>query len=196
MPLKTGYSWTFKVSTADTITMKTQTVGAEEMVGGAGPHSATMAFKMVTSKNNGMDETISWQGIVGTKVVRYREHSFSATTGQLELEEYWDPPKLRVDETPANTMPDARWLEIYSETKIPVNGVMTKTEQRDSWKVIGIESITVPAQTFSAALHLQKVSATSSNVKEYWFVPGVGKVKETGQSGVDQEELVSYMVTP
>jgi hypothetical protein len=50
--------------------------------------------------------------------------------------------------------------------------------------------VTVPAGTFHALI-LQK--AGSSVAKTYWFVRGVGKVKETGGQ---TEELVEYHVVP
>ena len=37
------------------------------------------------------------------------------------------------------------------------------------------------------------MKAGGSNLKTYWYVPGVGKVKETGGQ---TEELVSYEVAP
>jgi hypothetical protein len=52
--------------------------------------------------------------------------------------------------------------------------------------------VTVPAGTFTA-VYLQKVSATGGSAKTYWYVPGVGKVKE---SGGQLEELVSYSLVP
>ena len=50
--------------------------------------------------------------------------------------------------------------------------------------------VTVPAGTFDAVV-LIKSTATGS--KTYWYVPGVGKVKETGGQ---TEELVSFDVDP
>jgi hypothetical protein len=53
-----------------------------------------------------------------------------------------------------------------------------------------MESVTVPAGTFEA-LVLRKVSGASdgANEKHYWYVPGVGKVKETGSQ---TEELTEF----
>ncbi|MES1165287.1 MAG: hypothetical protein ABUR63_06005 [Verrucomicrobiota bacterium] len=194
LPLKEGNKWTYRVTDSKgTVTMKTQTVMAQETVGGTGPNKAVMAFKLITQKHEGMssvDETDSWQAKVGDTVVRYRELSYHATTGLLEQEEYWDPPKLRVDQSAARVVESASWLEVYLETKSPVGGVASTAEQHDLWTVVyPSQSVTVPAGTFNA-LVLQKVAGT---VKNYWFVPGVGKVKETGDQS---EELASFQVTP
>lgn len=195
LPIKEGNSWTYRVTDgAGVTTMKTQTVMAKELVGGTGPHKDVMAWKMVTKKHMGMattvDETDSWQALVGTQVVRYRELAYHATTGAVEQEEYWQPPKLRVDEDPARMKMGVEWLEIYQETKLPVSGTAATAEQRDLWTVESAsQSITLAGQTFNA-LVLRKIAGTT---KDYWFVPGVGKVKETGDQ---TEELMSYQVTP
>src|SRR5687767_1332160 len=99
LPIKTGNSWTYLVTDESGIpTPKTQTVMQQEPVGGTGPNATVTAFRFVTRKGTDlMDETVSWQARVGTRVVRYREQAFMATAPHaLELEEYWQPSKLRV----------------------------------------------------------------------------------------------------
>jgi hypothetical protein len=189
LPWAEGNSWTYDVTDAMGVkTQKVTTVGAAEPVGGSGPNAALMAFKIVTEKGV-MDETISWQGVVGDKVVRYREQAFGATSGMLSLEEHWDPYKLHVDGSAERTAAGVSWLEIYEETKI-TNGSPITAEARDRWTVISAsERVEVPAGTFDAVV-LQKVGGSS---KTYWYVRGVGKVKETGGQ---TEELVDYTVAP
>jgi len=53
------------------------------------------------------------------------------------------------------------------------------------------QTVTVPAGTFDNAIVLARTSDGSE--KFYWFVAGVGKVKEEGGQ---TEELVSYQVNP
>ena len=61
----------------------------------------------------------------------------------------------------------------------------------DYWSVDAAKvPVTVPAGSFEAVV-LIKSTATGS--KTYWYVPGVGKVKETGGQ---TEELVSFDVEP
>lgn len=187
-PLATGNSWTFRVTEAGVVTMKTQTIGALEMVGGSGPNKDKMAYRAVTEKDDGGDETVSWQAEVDGKIVRYREQSFMASTGDLELEEHWDPYKLRVDATEARLMTGVMWTETYSETKLPVGMAPATATESDTWRVIATsESVTVPAGTFDALV----IEKTGGTPKRYWFVRGVGKVKETG---TQTEELQSYEV--
>ena len=192
LPWKTGNSWTYRVTSSSSSSTKVTTIGAEEPVGGDGPNSAVMANKVVTKKGDtGTDQSISWQADVGDKVIRYREQSFSASTGALELDEHWSPYKLHVDDSSAHLVLNASWLETYDETKLPTGVQPATSQQRDRWSVIAIgDKITVPAGTFYAVV-FQKIGGNSS--KTYWYVPGVGKVKE---SGGQLEELVSWQVAP
>ena len=152
-------------------------------------NASVMAYRVTSDK--GDDITISWQATVGNKVVRYREQAFHLATGDLELEEHWDPYKLRVDWTAEHLQEDVPWVEDYDETKLPVGATPTTTSVTDTWTVLSLsERVTVPAGDFDA-IKISKVSATSS--KLYWFVPGVGKVKETGGQ---VEALQSYAVAP
>jgi hypothetical protein len=184
MPWAVGNSWTYRVTDKDDgRSTKVTTIEAEERVGGKGPHKDEMAFKVVTKKGES-DQTISWQLEIGDKVVRYREQSFGAKSGELQLEEHWDPYKLHVDGTAAHRKAGATWLEVYEETKLPVDAASSTRWTVDSPD----EVVSVPAGTFHAIV-FQK--AGGGSLKTYWYVPGVGKVKETGSQ---TEELVSYEV--
>jgi hypothetical protein len=125
----------------------------------------------------------------GDRVLRYREQSFHESTGELELEEHWDPYKLHFDGTEEHTAEGASWLETYGETKIETDKPAETAETRDRWSVDSpSEEVTVEAGTFRAVV-VQK--ASGSGLKTYWYVRGVGKVKETGGQ---TEELVDYEV--
>lgn len=190
MPWKEGNRWTYRVLSNGVETTKVVTIGAQEPVGGTGPNSEKIAFKVVTTKG-ASDRTESWRAVLGQRVVRYRELSFSATTQQVNVEEHWDPYKIYVDGSDERIAEGASWVEEYQETKQPVGLAATTLTKRDRWTVDSPrEEVTVPAGTFQAIV-LQKAGGTS--IKTYWFVPGVGKVKETGGQ---TEELVSYEVSP
>jgi hypothetical protein len=190
LPFKEGNSWTYKVTGDGEVSSKVTTIGAAEAVSGTGPHATATAFKVVTKKG-ATDQTLSWQAMDGDRVVRYREQAFHEGTGELEEEEHWDPAKLHIDGSAAHTVAGASWLESYQETKLPVGKVASTETARDRWTVDAIDQlITVPAGTFRAIVFIK---AGGSNVKTYWYVPGVGKVKETGGQ---TEELVSYTLVP
>ena len=187
LPLQSGNRWTFRVTDGAVVTTKTQTIGDLELVGGSGPNADAMAYRVTTEKGDGADETVSWQAAVDDKIVRYREQAFTAD-GALDLEEHWDPYKLRLDMTEQRLATGASYVERYDETKERSAGPVTTSEESDEWRVIAREErVEVPAGSFRA-LVLEKVSVNGS-VKRYWFVRGVGKVKETG---TQSEELLDY----
>jgi hypothetical protein len=191
LPWKVGNSWTYRVTDGSEVGTKVTTIGELEAVGGTGPNADKMANKVVTKKKDGTDQTISWQASTGDMVVRYREQAFHALTGLLEEEEHWDPFKLHIDGSPDHRIAYATWLEIYQETKLPVDAQPSMHEARDRWSVLSVdEEVTVPAGTFHAIVFQKAGSSTS---KSYWYVPGLGKVKETGGQ---IEELVTSQLMP
>jgi hypothetical protein len=198
LPWKEGNRWTYRVTDDTGVTTKVTTIQALEPVG-LGPHMEVMAYKVETKKQDGMDTTISWQAPVGDVVVRYREQSYALSTGMLELEEYWDPSKLHIDGSDEHTKAGAKWVQQYTETKVPVtDGVLgspSPAQTADAWQVLDAAedrvAVTVPAGTFDDPIIFQK--AGGSSLKTYWYVRGIGKVKETGGQ---TEELVSYELAP
>lgn len=195
LPWATGNTWTYQVTQDGIVSEKVTTIGDEIEVGGAGPNADRVAFHVITTKGtNGNDKTESWQGPADDeplRIVRYREQSFSASTGDLTLDEYWDPPKIHIDGSAERTVAGASWLETYMETKLEVGLPPVTHEARDRWTVLADDvTLTVPAGTFENVIHLSK-SGASATAKEYWYVRGVGKLKETG---TQTEELVDYEV--
>lgn len=192
LPWAVGNSWTYRVTEDGEVSDKVTTIGELEPVGGDGPSAEVEAYKVVTSKKNSSDHTDSWQAADGDRVLRYREQSFSASTGDLELDEYWEPYKLHVDWSAEHLVEGASWLEEYEETKLPVGDTESRSTRRDRWELESLaESVTVPAGTFDNAVVFRKIG--SGSLKVYWYVPGVGKVKETGGQ---TEELMDYELAP
>jgi len=192
LPWVTGNTWTYRVTQDGVVSEKTTTVGELQEVGGMGPNAALMAYHIVTAKGvDGTDRTESWQAPHPDnpdRIVRYREQSFGAVTGALQQEEHWDPEKLHIDGSPDRTVAGATWLERYDETKLPVGLTMTTHAVSERWTVLADdETLEVPAGTFEHVIHFRK--AGSSTTKEYWYLHGVGKLKETGGQ---TEELVDY----
>lgn len=192
LPWKVGNKWTYKVTEDGMVSQKVTTIEALEAVGGTGPNAAKMANKVVTKKGV-MDQTISWQAPDGDKIVRFREQSYAASTGKLELEEHWDPYKIHIDgsaEALKKTSSSMLRVVEYKETKLPVNGTPVTQDTTDIWQTLTeCETVTVPAGTYKAV----KFSKTGGDTKFYWYVPGVGKVKETGGQ---TEELQSFEAAP
>jgi hypothetical protein len=192
LPWDVGNSWTYQVTKDGVTTIKTTTVGELEEVGGMGPNAGLMAYFVVTAKgSDSMDRTESWQAPDPEnplRIVRFRERAFGAMTGQLELEEHWDPAKLHVDGAAERTAAGASWLEDYEETKLSPGLSPTTHAVRDRWTVIADdETVEVPAGTFENVIHFRKSGGSSA--KEYWYARGVGKLKETGSQ---LEELTAF----
>jgi len=80
------------------------------------------------------------------------------------------------------------WIDAYTEFKLPVGQQASPGAQtHDQWIVLSAdEAVDVPKGHFAHAVHLQK---TGGSTKEYWYVRGVGKVRETGGQ---TEELIDY----
>jgi hypothetical protein len=192
LPWAVGNNWTYEVTKDGVTSLKTTTIGELEAVGGESPNADVMAYHVTTAKGaDRSDHTESWQTPLADnpdRIVRYREQSFNATSGDLEAEEYWDPEKLHIDGTAEHTVKDASWLESYAETKRPVGLSPTTHDVRERWTVLDDdETLEVPAGTFEHTIHFQKVGSSSS--KQYWYLRGVGKLKETGSQ---TEELKEY----
>jgi hypothetical protein len=183
LPWVVGNKWTYQVTKDGEVALKTTTIGPLEEVGGDGPNVGVMAYHVTTAKGTDLnDHTESWQAPSpddDQRIVRYREQSFDASSGKLELEEYWDPEKLHIDGSAEHTATGASWLESYSETKLEVGIAPTTHEVHERWTVIDDdETVEVPAGTFEHVIHFQKVGGSST--KNYWYLRGLGKVKETG----------------
>jgi hypothetical protein len=189
LPWKVGNKWTYKVTEDGMPSIKVTTIESAEVVGGSGPNAAKMAFKVVTKKGTN-DQTISWQGPEGGKVLRYREQSFGAMSTKLELEEHWDPYKLHIDGTEPHMTLGTTWVETYRETKLPTGGQAATANAMDAWRVLSeCETVQVLDKSYNA-FHVTK---QGGDLKNYWYVPGVGKVKETGGQ---TEELQSFEPAP
>ena len=189
MPLDEGASWTYRVTDVGdgTVTTKTQSVEAFEDIGGM--KAGIMAFRLRREKDNGY--TLSWQEDTGDAVVRHREESYDATDA-MESEDWFDPGKLRIDESEGHTALDATFADDYTETTIDHTnaGEMTMTTKAETWVVQAVDDeVDVPAGTFTC-LKLFRSNDGTGVAKTYWFARGVGKVKESGGSQI--EELSDY----
>lgn len=194
LPWAVGNRWTYQVTQDGAVSIKTTTVGDLEPIGGEGPNAELTAYHVITAKGTDQkDRTESWQAPSADeplRILRYRERSYDATSGNLELEEHWAPAKLHIDGTEEHTAADASWLETYQETKLPVGLTATTHEVHERWTVLESDAtLEVPAGTFEHVIHLQKVGGSST--KEYWYARGVGKLKETGSQ---TEELTEYQL--
>jgi hypothetical protein len=194
LPFATGNTWRYLVTEDGAVTEKTTVVGDLGSVGGDGPHADAPAFHVVTNKGAHLeDRTESWQAPASDapeRIVRFREQAFGARTGELQLEEYWDPPRIHIDGTSERTFTGSTWNETYEETKLEVGRTALRHMVTEIWTVISDdETVSVPAGEFEHAIHLRKT--TNGKSKDYWYLRGVGKLKEVG---TQTEELTDYTI--
>ena len=189
LPLAPGNTWTYLVKKQGEESTKVLRVESEEEIGGEGPSSGVVAFKISATKDDKPD-AVTFEALEGKRVVRYLEREISGKTGDVKSEQSWDPPRLQVDGSSAHTVAGASWVETYAETKVE-DGNDETSEESDTWSVDAVDEIvTVPAGTFKA-LVLRRQGG--GKAKTLWFVKGVGKVKEDGD---ELEELIDYEVAP
>lgn len=188
LPLEVGASWTYWITEPAGTSLKTSTVEAREDVGGS--KAGTVALRVRTEKPDGI--TVSWQEVLENAVIRHREQTFDLAS-TLIADEFYDPHKLRVDESCAHLADGAVWVERYTERTFDAVSRTTSTGSRsEQWSVVASrESVTVPGGTFDC-LHVRRltVSGTSGKEKRYWFARGVGKVKELSDRRT--EELTAW----
>jgi hypothetical protein len=112
----------------------------------------------------------------------------------MSEEDYYEPYKLRIDDSDMDKAPGDSYDESYTEDiqTFGTNANTTSNDKTDHWVVESLStSVTTPAGTFDCVQWHRTNSVTGSD-KRYYFAPGIGKVKEEG-SGVI-EILVDYTV--
>jgi len=190
LPLVTGTQWTYRVTNDGERTTKISTVGDLEDVGGA--KAGVLAYRVSTVKAEGGEaDTVSWQEDTGTALRRHRELDMTGT----HTEEWYQPYKLRLDESADHVSDGATWSESYVElVKREGSSLTTSSDKTEAWVVEAVDDVVaVPAGRF-CALRVRRTSAVGDkggSDKTYWFVRGIGKVKETGGK---TEELVEYRI--
>jgi hypothetical protein len=187
LDMPVGASFSYRVTDVGNggTTQKVQTIGAVEDVGGT--KAGTMANRVTTTKPGGM--TISWQEDTGESIVRHREQD---QAGSTQTDEIYNPGKLRMDDSAAHTVAGAQWDLAYEEVITDGTGTTT-VAKTENWNVVAVDTmITVPAGTFcTIQVHrTSRVGTTVGSEKTYWFTRGIGKIKEEGDSQI--EELVQF----
>lgn len=189
LPWAVGNTWTYRVTEDGMVSNKTTTVMEATTVGGTGPLKDTAAYFVVTKKGTDQkDKTESYQAPDPTepdRILRYRELSYGAMTGALQLEEYWTPARIHAD---GSKLSQPSWVDSYTEYKLPVGQQPSPgAETHDLWLVVNAdEAIDSGGKHYDHSVHLQK---TGGSTKDYWYVRGIGKVRETGGQ---TEELVDH----
>jgi len=187
-PLALNGSWTYHVNDQGVTYDKVTSVQALEDVGG--PFAGVLAFRTLDTFPSETQST--WYQVDGLLVKRLHDNSMTLA-GALKGEDWYNPFRLRVDETPEHLVAGATWTLPFTDTSAGPNKPTVSITKTDSWKVDGVdEPVTVPAGTF-LSLHLTRTDSSDGSTKSFWFVRGVGKVRESTSGGHD-EVLASYQV--
>jgi hypothetical protein len=151
-----------------------------------------------------MNETIpnqkqlTWYTNVSDTIVgRVHEQNFDTSTGTdvLKSEDIYDPYRLRVDTSPEHTTAGATWTWTFNDTHSSRSKPTATASVTEGWTTVGVDiPVGVPAGNFASlkVTHMDPTDPTSG-MKTYWFVKGVGKVREETTAG-HIEELTSYMI--
>lgn len=189
-PLAVGVSWTYHVDDNGVTYDKTTAVIATEDAGG--PAAGITVFHLVDTFPANKQDT--WYQVDGQVVKRLHDDSLDGS-GNVKTDDWYSPYRLRVDETPEHTAAGAAWSMTLTDTHTPMGKPSTMTMKTDNWRVDGVdEPVTVPYGTFQS-LHVSRTDPNDGSVKSFWFVRGIGKVKETNNSG-HLEELATRSPTP
>jgi len=188
-PLAVGASWTYHVNDQGVVYDKVSTVESMEDAGGM--FAGVTVFKV--HDHFPAEDQNTWYQVDGLTVKRLHDDAHTGAT--LKSDDWYSPYRLRVDETPEHLVAGASWSMGYMDTATkPPKPAMT-TAQTDGWRVDGVdEVITVPLGTF-LSLHLTRTDPVDSSSKSFWFVRGIGKVKEQ-TSGGHREELSARTPAP
>ena len=182
LPYQPGFAWTYRIT--DLVSGEVET--KEQHLEPETEHPEFgMVMTQITGKLNGT--TVSLVRKEGDRVLRFNQEDRDAADA-LEQTTTYEPPQIRIDESPERTMADAEWDEEYTETiDDPVNGT-TVIPTVDHWVVLGVdepcESETLG--TFSC-IRLRRTRTTGGIAeKEFHFARGVGKVKEIGANQLEE----------
>jgi hypothetical protein len=176
-PLAVGNTWQYRVTSgAGAVSEKVQTVSGTVAVG------SETAFRLTTMRANER-ETTSVQIARDGVLLRLEEESYRS--GVLTEHVLYDPGSIRVDSNHvrAGDVYESR----HAKKKVDTRGTVLSSidvVHRFTVESAG-EPIDVPLGRFTA-IRIKREGSDDST-KTYWFVDGIGKVKEIGGQ---TEELV------
>jgi hypothetical protein len=187
-PMAVGATWVYNVTDTGVAYTKTSTVQSFEDIGGMA--AGTMGYKV--SETIKTSTQLTWYESTASDVRRHHDQQTDAN-GIMTSEDWYTPYDLRVDESSDHLMAGAAWTLSYmdahtSASKPPSTKTITENWTTDAAN----ETVTVPAGTFSA-LKITRTNTADGSTKSQWFVPGVGKIRESNTTG-HLEELTSYMI--
>jgi len=193
LPMKVGATWVYRKTDVNTHQVGDRTTTVVDFVDVGASHPGKQAFRVRTEHLDGW--SMYWQGYQGAISVRYRSDDFDLGNAMVDSQLHV-PYRLKLDESAAHMAPGANYAEAFDDTTTDSTGTETKPKVA-AWSVISVsEHVDVPAGSFDNVLHVRRVNTEDATPKQkdYWYVRGVGKVKEVGDDQI--EELVSWSLPP
>ena len=151
-PLAVGRVWVYDVIDPSTglpqhDDPKVLTVEAEEEIGGCKP--ATLAFRTRRKMATGYADR--WQEVkviaspdgrrAGQITLRHRDR-WQTNEGKITKDEYYQPGRVRLDETCTHTLPGATFVDTYDEVDVTPAGDCGRELGRETrtfdWQVVGV----------------------------------------------------------
>ena len=187
-PMVVGATWVYNVTDTGVAYTKNSAVMAFEDIGGMA--AGTMGYKV--SETIKTSTQLTWYESTATDVRRHHDQQTDAN-GVMTSEDWYTPYDLRVDESSDHVMAGAAWTLSYMDAHTSASKPASNKMITENWTTDAVnETVTVPAGTFSA-LKITRTDTANGASKSQWFVPGVGKIRESNTTG-HLEELTSYMI--
>ena len=187
-PLVVGATWVYNVTDTGVAYTKNSAVEALEDIGGIA--AGTMGYKV--SETIKTSTQLTWYESTATDVRRHHDQQVDAN-GVMSSEDWYTPYDLRVDESADHLTAGAAWTLTYMDAHTSASKPAATKSITENWTTDAAdETVTVPAGTFSA-LKITRTNTADGTAKSQWFVPGVGKIRESNTTG-HLEELTSYMI--
>jgi len=187
-PLVVGSTWVYNVTDTGVAYTKNSAVESYEDIGGIA--AGIMGYKV--SETIKTSTQLTWYESTDTDVRRHHDQQVDAT-GVMSSEDWYTPYDLRVDESADHLTAGAAWTMSYMDAHTSASKPASTKTITENWTTDAVnETVTVPAGTFSA-LKITRTDTSDGTAKSQWFVPGVGKIRESNTTG-HLEELQSYMI--
>jgi len=187
-PMVVGANWAYNVTDTGVAYTKNSKVEALEDIGGMA--AGTMGYKV--SETIKTSTQLTWYEATASDVRRHHDQQTDAN-GIMTSEDWYTPYDLRVDESSDHVTAGAAWTLSYMDAHTSASKPASTKTITENWTTDAAnETVTVPAGTFSA-LKITRTNTADGTAKSQWFVPGVGKIRESNTTG-HLEELQSYMI--
>jgi hypothetical protein len=182
-PLADGYTWTYRhTSPTNGVWTEVTRVSATEFEGEA-------AWEVTASEDlDGFLEVQIWQDQGGTVG---RVHLEQFLDGNLQESVDYDPGFARY----STDWHEPSYTKTISYTRIVTDDTgLVMTDTRDHvFTTLDVDAtVTIDGTVYEHCLQVERHRADKMETKQFWFAPGIGKVKELDPDTQAVEELIDH----